>query len=181
MKIDVDLDTKALTKHLSYFERECIPKAESAALLRASRSALSRWVKGVAKQRTVKQALIKRRTSNRKIKTGRVLTMNGAPMPVSIMGPKGRMPKQTRNGVRVAGRHYPKGFIARNKLGKRPSGQTIFTRDGQPRVPISEERIELNGAVKSVGPKAVRRAIEQRYPKEFKHALDRCLKRRFGV
>lgn len=179
-RIDISEITKDLAKDLKKFERDCIPKAQEAALLRVGRSAIGRWVKAVGNRMNIKHKLIRARSSNRPLGKrpflSRMLTINGAPMPVSIMGPKGRVPKQTKKGVRIAGRHYPRGFVARARFGRREGGQSIFERDGEARGPISEARISIDDAVKASGPTAVRRAVNQRYPKEFEHALDRCLK-----
>lgn len=177
-RIDISSLTKDLAKDLKKFERSCIPEAESAAILRVSRSALGKWVKAAAGRVRIKQGLLRRRSGNRKIKGGRMLTMNGAPVPLVIMGPKGRVPKQTKKGVRVAGRHHPQGFVATSRLGKRPEGKTIFERDGKPAHPISEVRVQVQDAVVSTGGRAVRQAVAERYPKEFDHALSRCLKRK---
>lgn len=177
--IDISDLTKGLKKDLGRFERDCIPAAERAALLRAANSARSRWVKGVAKQTRIKQKLIRTRSANRRLgRDGRMITMNGAPMPVVVMGPKGKVPNQTKKGVRIAGRHYPDGFVASARFGKRVDGKSIFRREGKGRGPLDEMREDIQEAVQRVGPVAVRRAIQQRYPKEFEWALERELKKR---
>jgi hypothetical protein len=177
--MQVTIDTKDLTKQLAKdvdkFHRKFLPLAEKRTLLRVSRSAISRWSSQAAKQARVKVGLMKKRSSNKPHRSGgRVISINAATMPLVILGPKGRLPKQTRNGIRVAGRHVPKGFIATARLGKRPQRKAIFERDGKPRAPISEQRVKIHPAVASTI-NVPRLVLDERFDKEMTHQLNRII------
>lgn len=150
---------------------EALPRATARTLLRVSRTALSRWTRAAAKLSGVKTKLIRGRSSNRpKGPFKRILTVNTATIPVAIMGPKESPPRQTRNGIRVAGRHYPKGFIAKAKRGRLKL--TAYQRKGRARIPTQELRIAVEPHVRA-GMSAVQHTVSERWPKEFAHEADR--------
>lgn len=154
---------------------EAIPPAKNSAMLRTSRSALSRWVRSAAKLAGVKAKLIRARSSNRKIgEFARRLSVNTASIPVAVMGPKGKPPKP-RNGIRVMGRHWPKGFIAKPKRGRLP--QTAFQREGDKRGPLDELRVPIAAPVKATAIINCREAFEERFQGEFEHNFFRQVAR----
>ena len=182
LSVDIDQITKDLVKDLNRFERELIPKVNRRVILRVSRTATSRWLRAAAKRARVKTALLNKRMFNKPYKgDGRIVGISTAPIPAAIAGPKGKLPRPTRNGIRIAGRTYKKGFIATAKLGRRPEQKALFQREGSARGPIDEIRLPVEGAITSTAPVEVPKTVMERWPIEMKSQLDREVARLKGA
>ena len=70
---------------------------------------------------------------------------------------------------------YPKGFVGKSRRGRLK--QTLFQREGDNRYPLEELRIQMDQHVRATALSATKRAVEQRWEKEFTHELERVAER----
>lgn len=160
---------------------EIAEEAHKFAILRTSRTVFSRCAREIAKRGRVKTGIIRKRGSNsplRKNKHGRILRFGMDPIPLAITGPKGKPPTQRSNGVRSSGRHYPQGFVAKARFGKRPAGKGVFRREGGARGPLDEIKIPIQSETVAAVNETARRVMDGEFEKHMKNQLERLIARR---
>lgn len=154
---------RQIAADLNVVQREAIEAAERTAILRASRSALSKWVSAAAKSARVPTKTMRKHAAlNFKRGKLRVLQIGTLPIRGTRLKPKtsGR-----GGGVRFYGaRHLPQAFIPKNK------GKPVFERVGKSRLPIEVPTFPVAEHVVNTKGVAIARLNEQ-FPKEMERKL----------
>lgn len=165
LSVNLDEVAKQIQEDLRVTNRDFIPKAQEIGIFRASRSALSNWVRSSAKEAKVPAKVLRGRSKNAKGKTGgRVLRIGTLAVSLGRLNPK----KAARGGGYRAGggRHYPGAF----RIKARRGGSFITQREGQSRYPIKSVTVPVADIVRRNSRVATDRLAEQ-FPKEFERAI----------
>ncbi len=157
---------KALRIAIKDLTGKAVPKSDSLALNRIMPTIRSRITKsvsartGVTPQKHIRNRMkITKKPGNKNI---RIITGD---MPAGLLNPK-----QLRSGVRAGRNRYDGAFLI-NTPGK--VSQRVYKREGRPRYPIEQQRIELESAFKAVAMPIAEKTLAERYPIEFERALTR--------
>lgn len=169
---NLDEVAEAIAADLGALKAEFLPKAQATATLRASRSALSKWVGAAARNAGVPTKLLRRRAKNEKARGTRMIRIGSLP----VSG--GRLnPVQARKGYRLqskrgSGRLHPTAF----KVKVSESGRWLAKRTGASRLPLEGVKVEVEPAIRGAATVATARLAEQ-FPKEFTRAISVNLRR----
>jgi hypothetical protein len=172
IKINVEADIKAMSKHLRWSQREVIPKASSRALNDVAAKAKTASAKSIAKGAGIKQKAFKKSIVVVKSTWGKLTAM--------VISDRWRAnlieytsTRQTKRGVASTAwgkrKTYKGTFIATMKNGKR----LVMARKGSARLPIksiwgaSIPKVFAEQATKQ----AMDQAVRSNFKKRFKHHI----------
>lgn len=166
---NLDDVAKAIAADLGVLQKDIVKSAQQTAMLRSSRSALSKWVSGAAKAARIPVKEMRAHASaNFRRGKGRVIQIGTLPIRATRLKPRetGR-----GGGVRFYGaRHLPQAFVP--KVRRKP----VFQREGKSRLPIEVPTFPIKEHVIQSRKIAVDRLGEQ-FPKEMTRKLQMELRK----
>lgn len=170
---------KEISRDLDKLRRDVLPTAQRRATNRAANTTRGRAVKGIAKRFRIKQKIIRARTRVFTSKRNVVFRSYLEGVPVEILGPKGRLPKQTRRGIRVARRHYPHAFRAKVEAGSKLK-ESIFQRRGARRLPIDKVKVNLQPESRRIIDRVADRVLRRDYTRELNRQIELLARQRIA-
>lgn len=170
IRVEGNRDIEHMRRAIKSIGGTALPRAMDTAFNRVLPTVRSRITKAVAARTGVTpQKHIRNRMKLLKRKNFKAIRIITGDMPAGLL-----KPKQLKSGVKAGKTNYPGAFLI-NTPGR--VNQRVYKREGAPRYPIEQQKINVHTAFVSLAPGIASRTVNERFPVEFERALQAQVRR----